>query len=869
METVVKGDMGGLHRSLLCQGPVKITIYKKRKKKHLSLFNDVLVVSSNLKKKKFKIKCIIPLKNLWAVDDVIFYRGNKNYSSTTLYLFWPDGKFFATFGSKEQKDQWYYFLKRSINNAKRGMKKTFSLQIFTENIPTCDSPLFVSTTTIDKVNDIMKKLLPMIRVPHIEDYQLWFCPGHEKAPRALQGHECPHDIILTNLQNNLSRLNSKMFPAFPALPGLLVNDTYLDAQGQFILKPILMYSAKSQQQYSEKIQENVPATEKATFKNLPSQVKSQLVPKFPSIVCFKKLLPAPILDFTRNIQGNMLSSDSYENWISIPDETSVLAKSSAIQSISLKMPQPYFLLCSYLLRELPKMTTSSRIHLDMDLSSLHVAPHVLWDPTCRNSLVGSDHSENDFTRNIQGNMLSSDSYENWISIPDETSVLAKSSAIQSISLKMPQPYFLLCSYLLRELPKMTTSSRIHLDMDLSSLHVAPHVLWDLTCRNSLVGSDCSENDFTRNIQGNMLSSDSYENWISIPDETSVLAKSSAIQSISLKMPQPYFLLCSYLLRELPKMTTSSRIHLDMDLSSLHVAPHVLWDLTCRNSLVGSDCSENDFTRNIQGNMLSSDSYENWISIPDETSVLAKSSAIQSISLKMPQPYFLLCSYLLRELPKMTTSSRIHLDMVLSSLHVAPHMLWDLTCRNSLVGSDRSENDFTRNIQGNMLSSDSYENWISIPDETSVLAKSSAIQSISLKMPQPYFLLCNYLLRELPKMTTSSRIHLDMVLSSLHVAPHVLWDPTCRNSLVGSDRSENMTFRQVMIDNNVEVLEDNDYTVGSDIQDGSDDLKMSQNTAGWNIGKTSTYNVPQRNYFLQIVLVAIFMFMVCITYIYLL
>lgn len=31
----------------------------------------------------------------------------------------------------------------------------------------------------------------------------------------------------------------------------------------------------------------------------------------------------------------------------------------------------------------------------------------------------------------------------------------------------------------------------------------------------------------------------------------------------------------------------------------------------------------------------------------------------------------------------------------------------------------------------------------------------------------------------------------MVLSSLHIAPHVLWDPTCRNSLVGSDRSENV------------------------------------------------------------------------------
>nr|XP_034343616.1 uncharacterized protein LOC117696759 [Arvicanthis niloticus] len=138
MEILVKGDMGGVHRSLLCQGPVEITSYNKRKKRYLSLFNDVLVVSSNLKK-KFKIKCIIPLNNLWAVDDVILYRGNKNCSSKTLFLLRPTENFFATFRSKEQKDQWYYFLKRAIDKAKKGIKKPFSLQILTENIPTCDS----------------------------------------------------------------------------------------------------------------------------------------------------------------------------------------------------------------------------------------------------------------------------------------------------------------------------------------------------------------------------------------------------------------------------------------------------------------------------------------------------------------------------------------------------------------------------------------------------------------------------------------------------------------------------------------------------------------------------------------------------------
>uniref|UniRef100_UPI00402BF1B3 rho GTPase-activating protein 20-like n=1 Tax=Arvicanthis niloticus TaxID=61156 RepID=UPI00402BF1B3 len=240
--------MERIHQTLLCQGPVEITSYNKRKKRHLSLFNDVLVVSSNLKRKKFKIKCIIPLNNLWAMDDVFLFRKKENCTSKTLFFSWSTGNFFAMFCSKEQKDQWFNFLKRAIDKAKKDTKKTFSLQIFTENIPTCDSPLCVSATTIDTVNDIIEKLLPMIKVPYIEEYQLWFCPGQWEAPRLLQDQECLHDIILNNLQTNFNRRNSKMFPAFPALPGLLVNDIYLDAEGQFILKPALTYSPTSQQQ---------------------------------------------------------------------------------------------------------------------------------------------------------------------------------------------------------------------------------------------------------------------------------------------------------------------------------------------------------------------------------------------------------------------------------------------------------------------------------------------------------------------------------------------------------------------------------------------------------------------------------------------
>ncbi|XP_076775941.1 rho GTPase-activating protein 20-like isoform X1 [Arvicanthis niloticus] len=175
-------------------------------------------------------------------------------------------------------------------------------------------------------------------------------------------------------------------------------------------------------------------------------------------------------------------------------------------------------------------------------------------------------------------------------------------------------------------------------------------------------------------------------------------------------------------------------------------------------------------------------------------------------------------------------------------------------------------DFTRNIQGNWSSSDSYENWISIPDEDSVLGNNSATQSITLNMPQPYVLLLNHLIRESLKIKTSSRIHLDIDFLSLHLAPHVLWDQTCRNSLFGRDCSEKMSLMQIMIDNNVDVLGDDDSTICNDSQKRSDDIKMSLNTAGWDYGKTSTYNVPQRNYLFQIVSLTI-LFFCCVLYIF--
>eukprot|EP00073_Rattus_norvegicus_P044627 XP_017446770.1 PREDICTED: uncharacterized protein LOC108350028 isoform X2 [Rattus norvegicus] len=136
MDTTKEEDVGEENRTVVCQGAAVIRRGWKRKKRYLTLFNDILVVSSKL--------------------------------------------------SMEQTIWWYFFLQRSICEAKKHNIMGLPMQIFTEDIACCDTPLYVKATNFNMVNDIISKLLPMIRKHNIEDYQLWFYPGPGKAPRVLQ-----------------------------------------------------------------------------------------------------------------------------------------------------------------------------------------------------------------------------------------------------------------------------------------------------------------------------------------------------------------------------------------------------------------------------------------------------------------------------------------------------------------------------------------------------------------------------------------------------------------------------------------------------------------------------------------------------------
>ena len=62
-------------------------------------------------------------------------------------------------------------------------------------------------------------------------------------------------------------------------------------------------------------------------------------------------------------------------------------------------------------------------------------------------------------------------------------------------------------------------------------------------------------------------------------------------------------------------------------------------------------------------------------------------------------------------------------------------------------------------------------------------------SILLKIPQANYLLLKQLIHVLLKIKTSTRNHLETYNLPVCIAPHVLFEPTCLNSLFGSHLSE--------------------------------------------------------------------------------
>ncbi|XP_073920752.1 uncharacterized protein [Castor canadensis] len=180
-----------------------------------------------------KIKCVIPLHIVW-MDKV---EEGDSEAKKSFLLGWPMENFRATFLSLEQKEKWCSLLERNINLTKeKDNQKTLELPIFIKDIQ--HSPVAVTATSFDTVNDIIKKTLSIIGITECEnEYLLSFNSGKEEAPFTLLGHECPYAI-------KMNYLGEKAF--MPQRPSKLTSQTFQepiqeqvspDLKGQFFLGP--------------------------------------------------------------------------------------------------------------------------------------------------------------------------------------------------------------------------------------------------------------------------------------------------------------------------------------------------------------------------------------------------------------------------------------------------------------------------------------------------------------------------------------------------------------------------------------------------------------------------------------------------------
>ncbi|XP_052036944.1 rho GTPase-activating protein 20-like [Apodemus sylvaticus] len=458
-EPLVKADMGGLERTLLCQGPVELTRGTKTNRRHLSLFDDVLVVSSNLNKKKFKIKFIIPLNNLWAVDNVELVRKNEFSLCKNLFLFWPDGNFLASFRSIEEKDHWYYFIRRTVKISNYGsalamrnlLEHCTAIHMYLSYLDFSrltleGSGVFSSKCCYKSCSDCSTDILSV---------------SEEKANQDFNqiGYECPHKVLMNHLQINLGRWKSKISTAFPILPGLFVKDFNTDEERQFILKP--RNSARIQQQNEKERprktkrplmtscfhRASVPHRDQMCTD--PKVKKTgQLFGKQLSCICPNGKWPQGILDILYRLRE----------------------KGPTTQSIFAKSPNETS--CNTLKDKLDNGEV-----VDIKNYSLHDVAWILKE----------------FLRRIKGSLMTAQLYDKWLAVPQKANHKEKLTAVRSLLDNLPAPNAALLGQLFRILHEISKNASFNLmSAQNLSAEIAPYILWMPTYRNKVLANYITE-----------------------------------------------------------------------------------------------------------------------------------------------------------------------------------------------------------------------------------------------------------------------------------------------------------------------------------------------------------------------------------------
>ncbi|KAF0885336.1 RHG20 protein, partial [Crocuta crocuta] len=304
--------------TLLLHGPVELKQGWKRQKRHLFLFSDLLVMSNTNYKKNFKIKNKIPLSTLWTANCMDKVEDASIGAERSFILGWPTVNFVATFSSSELKEKWHSFLQRYINLAKeKDQPKSIPLKIFTEDIKNCAGG-------------------------SEKDYQLWISSGKGKAPHPLIGHEHPYGIKMSHLPSTLLLPQGPEPSIYPSTywEPLLPNEGFPEMQVQFILKP--RHPVQNQQGRGQKTVKRSSflnwAFRRGSRKFQDSQCTASSSAKPGQLfrvslkdMCDNDNLPYPILDFLRNIQGSIFSSDLYDKWLGVTDQGSEEEKVTAAQ----------------------------------------------------------------------------------------------------------------------------------------------------------------------------------------------------------------------------------------------------------------------------------------------------------------------------------------------------------------------------------------------------------------------------------------------------------------------------------------------------------------------------------------------------------
>ncbi|XP_038959567.1 uncharacterized protein Tgap1l3 isoform X2 [Rattus norvegicus] len=782
METIESEEVGGVQQHVVCQGPVILKRGWKSNKRYLILLNNLLIVSNRQKRKKFKIKHVIPLTHLWLGDEVDIFRTDNSSASRSIYLYWPMGNAVATFRSMEQTIWWYFFLQRSIREVKKQNKIDLSMQILTEDIACSDSPLYVPATNFDTGNDIISKLLPMMTKHNIEDYQLWFCPGHGKPPRPLQGHEYPHDIMMINVQKNFSPQELRNFTSINSLPQLFKKYLTSDAQGQFILKP--------------RDSERILQEKNINGKNL-KKPKTSIISWWHrcSVRHQDQVCTSPRVNKGGKLFGRELSSICHDNKLpsAILDMLSLLKRKGPTTK-GVFTVSPSVTLCQTV-----KDKLDSDEEVDINKQSVHVVAWIFKD----------------FLQNIEGSLMTSKLYDEWIAVTEKINEEEKLAAVQSLLEKLPTANAALLGQIFQILFEVKSNSSVN---GMSSYHLSCGIASCLL----FIPSSCNNggtNDIAKKISlttfmienaRKLFGEDLVEVWYETslfhpPGEMSSHSQNTATNTSTMKEIErglsscPSGKTCTPGYDALPRSAVDypsyegiidSEKHKGSSIYASPPVPYLNLPHPKKKCYFGKSLTSIFEDKKMSGLII------------DMLSIIAEKGQDSDDIFKI-----------IPENSHYSLRNRIDNEQYIN---------WN---QESVIIIASVLTDFIRSIDGSLLTSDLYEKWLSVLDEETVIEKLIAIQSLLLKIPPENLILLNHLISVLAIIKDSSMNNLDSDKLALRIAPYLLRDETTRNSPFLQDISRKTLLIQVMIDNYLLIF-GNDKTYLKKTDRRVDGLKTS-------------------------------------------